>query len=81
MKQKDIAILIVVAVVGAIFSFVLSSQVFSTQKTAQEVEKIDKIDASFKTPSDRYFNSNSFNPAQRIEIGKDTNQDPFAGGQ
>ena len=78
MKQKDLAVLIVVAVVSAIASLLISKQFFTTaQDRSQKVEVIDKITSDFATPDNKYFNSQSVNPAQLVQIGQDNNQDPF----
>ena len=81
MKQKDIALIIVVAFISAIASFFVSNKQFVAQSNrAQEVEVVDPIDASFKTPDKKYFNSNSIDPAPSTQISTDTNQNPFNGG-
>jgi hypothetical protein len=80
MKQKDIAIIVAVAVFSGIISFVLSGFLFaSPEKRSQEVEQIDAISSDFPKPSDKYFNSESVNPAQPVEIGTSNNPNPFTG--
>jgi len=79
MKQKDIALIIVICFVAAIFSFVLSSFIFggSGDKT-QQAEVVDKVSTDFTQPSTRYFNQEALNPTETITIGDETNQNPFA---
>jgi hypothetical protein len=80
MKQKDIAVIIIVAFVSAIASFVVSNKLFVTASNRQQkAEKVDPITASFQTPSKKYFNSNSIDPTQSSIIGDSANQDPFKG--
>jgi hypothetical protein len=70
MKQKDIALIIVMAFVSAILALVVSKLVFSApQNRAQKAEVVDIITPEFPTPSPKYFNSNSVDPAQPISIG------------
>jgi len=82
MKQKDVALIVVIAFISAIVSFVASNKLFVTPSNRQqEVEVVDPIDASFQTPDQKYFNSNSIDPTQQSQIGTDNNQNPFSGGQ
>lgn len=79
MKQKDIAVLVAVAIVSAIASLLISKQFFTTaQDRSQKVETIDKITAEFNYPDKKYFNGQSVNPAQLVQLGQDNNQDPFS---
>jgi hypothetical protein len=78
MKQKDIATLIVIAFFSAIASFILSGKIFVTPANRQQkVEVVDVIDSNFQTPSSKYFNTNSIDPAQLVQIGDNNNQNPF----
>jgi len=78
MKQKDIALLIVIAFFSAIASFLISGKIFVTPANRQQkVEVVAVIDSSFQTPSSKYFNSSSIDPAQLVQIGSNNNQNPF----
>lgn len=78
MKQKDIALIIVVAFLSAIISFILSGKLFVTPANRQQpVEVVDKISTQFQLPDSRYFNANSINPTVQSQLGTDTNQNPF----
>jgi hypothetical protein len=79
MKQKDIALIIMICFVAGIFSFIVSSLVFggSTNKN-QQAEVVDKVTTEFPQPSARYFNQEALNPTQTITIGDQNNQNPFA---
>jgi hypothetical protein len=80
MKQKDISVIIVVAFLSAIISFVLSGKIFVTPENRQQaVEVVDPITTDFQLPDSRYFNSNSINPTLDSQLGTDTNQNPFNG--
>lgn len=80
MKQKDIALIIVIAFISAIVSFFVSSKLFVTPSNRQQqVEVVDPISASFQTPDPKYFNSNSVDPTQPAQISTDGNQNPFSG--
>ncbi len=82
MKQKDILTLVVVAVVSGILSLVVTKFLFNTpENRSQEVETINAITADFPKPNEKYFNAQSVNPAQPVEIGTSTNPNPFTGQQ
>lgn len=74
MKQKDIAVIILVGGISAVASLFLSNLIIGTPKTkAVEVEVVEKISTEFAELDKRYFNGDSINPTQLIEIkGNDT---------
>ncbi|HUB93120.1 MAG TPA: hypothetical protein VMB52_01310 [Verrucomicrobiae bacterium] len=78
MKQKDVALIIVIAAVSAVVSFIVSNKLFVTPANRQQkVEVVDVINPTFQTPSTKYFNSSSIDPAQNSQIGSNNNQTPF----
>ncbi len=79
MKQKDIALIIVVAVVSAVVALVLSNILFGSPSRSQlTAEVVDPITPSFSAPDQRYFNNDSVDPTQTITIGNgQSNQTPF----
>jgi hypothetical protein len=80
MKQKDLLVLIVVACVSAVFSLVLSNMFFSSPKNrSQQVEVVDAITSEFPKPNEKYFNNQSVDPAQPVQIGDGNNPNPFNG--
>lgn len=80
MKQKDVALIIVIAFISGVVSFLLSSRIFVTPSSRkQTVEVVDVINSSFETPSTKYFNSSSIDPTQSSTLGTDNNQNPFNG--
>ncbi len=80
MKQKDIVLIVGIAGISAIVSFVVSNKLFvAPSNRQQKVEVVDPINASFQTPDKKYFNSDSIDPTQSTTIGGDNNQNPFNG--
>jgi hypothetical protein len=80
MKQKDIALILVVVGVSAIISFIVSSTFIAPAKNRQQkVEVVDRISTDFNRPDPKYFNAQSLNPTQEITIGDNTNTNPFNG--
>ncbi len=81
MKQKDIILIIVVVFISGIFSLIISQKLFSSTVGKQQVEVVQAINPSFPTPSSTYFNSQSVDPTQLIQIGNNNNTNPFNGSQ
>lgn len=80
MKQKDVIIIVVIAILAGAGSLVFSNLVISSPKNRQEkVEIVDAMSPSFKQPDPKYFNANSINPTKIIRIGDSTNPRPFNG--
>lgn len=79
MKQKDIALVAVMVFISVIVALVLSRILFSTpQNREQTAEVVDVITAEFPEPSSKYFNVDSVNPTQQIQIGGgNPNPNPF----
>lgn len=78
MKQKDIALIIVIVFISGMFSFFVSRYLLvpSDVRTAQ-VEVVEPITSDFTQPDGRYFNEKSINPTETIEIGGNGNNSPF----
>jgi len=80
MKQKDIALIIVIAVISAVISFVVSGKIFVTPANrAQKVETVDVVKSDFTPPNSKYFNKDSFDPTQLVTTGNNNNPNPFNG--
>ena len=80
MKQKDIALIIIVVFISGVFSLLLSNYLFASPKNRQEqVEVVEPISAEFKVPAkdDKYFNAQAIDPTLIIKIGDNNNQQPF----
>jgi hypothetical protein len=80
MKQKDVALIIVVVFVSGVLSFFLSRLLFTSPKNRQQkVEVVNVITSDFPTPDAQYFNKDSVNPTTLIQIGDSNNPSPFNG--
>lgn len=78
MKQKDLALILVMIFIGAVVGVIASRLIFGTsQDRSQEAEIVESITSDFPPPPPKYFNSNAVNPTQQIEIGGSTNPTPF----
>jgi len=78
MKQKDIALYIVVAFISALTAFFISSRlIVSPSDRQRKVEVIEAISSDFNAPSETYFNDQSINPTQNSTAGQSTNETPF----
>ena len=78
MKQKDIALIIVIVFISGIVSFFMSGKIFVTPENRQQkVQTVDVIESTFQKPSEKYFNKDSIDPAQLVRIGNNNNQNPF----
>ena len=86
MKRKDLAVIAMVAIVAAIFSFVVSGAIFGNSKNNNiKVPVVDRISSTFPSPQNddsykKFFNSNALNPTQLIQIGGSSNTAPFQSG-
>lgn len=81
MKQKDLALIGAVIIVSAVLSLIISNKIFTTPADRQQqVEVAGPINSTFTTPSSTYFNANSIDPTQSIQIGTNANQTPFGNG-
>ncbi|HTB48999.1 MAG TPA: hypothetical protein VK712_02860 [Verrucomicrobiae bacterium] len=80
MKQKDLALIVVIVFLSAIISLFLSKAIFVSPKNReQKVDVVQPITADFPQPDSQYFNSNSNDPTQLITIGQNANTNPFNG--
>jgi hypothetical protein len=79
MKQKDVAMIIIVVFVSGIISFVVSGKFFVASNVKQKVETVDTLSSDFANPDPLYFNKNSIDPTQLIHIGTGSNPNPFNG--
>lgn len=80
MKQKDIALFLVVAIFSAVFSVLLSNFLITpAESKKQTAEVVGAISAEFQTPTadNKYFNKDSINPTKLIQIGDSTTPVPF----
>ncbi len=79
MKQKDILLIVVVAIVAAVSSYLIATQIFvSKESRQQKVEVVDEIKPTMESVDKRFFNSDSINPARDSDLSS-TNPVPFNG--
>jgi hypothetical protein len=80
MKQKDIALVILIAGFSAVVSYTASHFLFAAPKNRQQqVAIVDPINTEFATPNPKFFNNQSIDPAKLIEVGDNNNSNPFNG--
>ncbi len=78
MKQKDVALILVMVFISAVAALLISQWVFSSPKNRkQSAEVVDTITSEFPAPPVKYFNADSVNPTQEITIGDSNNPNPF----
>lgn len=79
MKQKDIALIIVVIFFSAVIAIFVSKKIFNSPKNHnQKAEVVQPITADFPVPDKRYFNNQAFDPTKPITIQQNANSDPFS---
>ena len=79
MKQKDILTIIVTAIVAIVAAIILSKYLFSSNPSSlnEPVYVVPSISDNFPIPSNKYFNSQSIDPTQIINIAPGNNQNIF----
>jgi len=80
MKKNDIALLVLIASITLVISFLLVKALFGEPQSQQtKVEKVEAISATIESPSSKIFNNDAINPTVVIQIGDPSNQQPFGG--
>ncbi len=78
MKQKDIALIVVIIVISTIVSIFVSNAVFGGKSSKnQTVETVPKITSTFETNNSPNYFQNGYDPTQLIQIGPNNNTNPF----
>lgn len=78
MKQRDIAVIVAIALVSGIFSYVLANVVLGGSKAYKlTAPSVDAISADFNQPNTKYFNRQSIDPTVNIIIGDSSNINPL----
>lgn len=73
MKKTDIAMIILIAVVGVMVAFFGARAILGDQASEpQKVPSIEKITTDIDEPDVRIFNNNAINPSIEVEIDSDT---------
>lgn len=78
MKQKDIALIILIVCLSGAASFFLTNMLIVSSSSRQAAPVVDIINSDFTQPDTRYFNSSSIDPTQLIHIGVSSNSNPFS---
>ena len=79
MKQKDVALIIIIVFISAVLSYFISQNVFAPPKNRQQqVKVVQPITANFPQPDSHYFNSSAFDPTKQITISQYNNNNPFS---
>jgi hypothetical protein len=82
MKQKDIALIIVIIAFSVGISYMVSKSLIAPAKNLhQQVEDVKPITTAFDTPSKAYFNDQSINPTKLVHVDQANNADPFSKSQ
>lgn len=84
MQRKDITMLVTVAVITAVISFIVSGMFFSNVRKGQTVPTFEDVPTSLpdlkNDPSYNYiFNANAIDLAQPVQVGGSQNNQPFNG--
>jgi len=69
MKKNDITLVVACIVVGGAFSLVVSNLLINPSTKKEKVEVVEKISSEFPEANKKYFNADSINPTQVIQIG------------
>ena len=69
MQQRDYVLIGATAIFSAVMSFIISGVLITPAgERTQEAEVVESISDQFVDAPDQYFNSNSVNPTQLIQI-------------
>lgn len=80
MKRNDIALIILIASITLVVSYLVVKGLFGEPASQQtSVEKVEPIAGTVQEPSARIFNREAINPTVVIQIGNPSNQQPFSG--
>lgn len=78
MKKNDIAVLILIASISLVVSFLLVKTLFGEPASMQtKAESVEAISATLQEPPVKVFNKDAINPTVIIQIGDPSNQQPF----
>jgi flagellar basal body-associated protein FliL len=82
MKQKDILLIVVIAIVAGAFSFIVANFFFGGEKAYKlTAPTIEPISQQFDLPDQAVFNNKAINPTKNVTIGDSTNSTPFKTAQ
>jgi len=79
MRKKDLPVIIVIVIISAVISLLVSKAIFAPPKNRQQkVDVVQAITTDFPSPDSHYFNKNAIDPTQLITIGQNANSNPFS---
>lgn len=82
MKKNEIALLIlIVGVVGLITYFALNSALAGLKPKPVSVDTADPISETLVAPNKDVFKEGAFNPTVKVNIGDQSNEQPFNAAQ
>jgi hypothetical protein len=77
-KSKDIATLVLLVGISAIFAFFVSRVLFGNQKSlVTRVEVVDPVSSNFDYENKPYFGKDKINPTKDITIDENNNTKPL----
>lgn len=69
MKKSDIALIVIIAAIGATVAYFAAGAIFgNTKNRTQTVKTIDEISSDQISVDKTIFNSNSINPSVPVEV-------------
>lgn len=76
MKKNDIALIITIAVVCVVASYFIISSLFSKkQPNEAKIKVVELVKTNLKEPDPKVFHKDSINPAVRVFIGLEGEQE------
>ncbi|MDB5163968.1 MAG: hypothetical protein JWS12_586 [Candidatus Saccharibacteria bacterium] len=81
MKQKDLALILIIVFISATISLLISKVFITSPKNrTTKVQVVEKITTDFPQPDSRFFNINAVDPTVLITIGNSSAPTPFNAG-
>ncbi|MCA9338778.1 hypothetical protein KC939_00345 [Candidatus Saccharibacteria bacterium] len=78
MKKTDIAMIILIASLSAMFAYFIAQAVIGEPKQeATQVKTVETMTSEIEEPSSDIFNKNAINPTVERETGQSANNLPF----
>lgn len=82
MDRKGLPLIITVAVVAAIFSYIIAGLIFQAPPRDTTVPQVEAIKASFPDVKNdaaysSFLNPGAIDPTQTVQIGNSQNNNPF----
>lgn len=79
MKKNDIAAIILIVAIAAVFSYFIANAVIGKPtNNPVQVEQVTPVGASFPAPDPRVFNDSAVDPTVEIDGSEQATDQPFA---